>query len=212
MMGVTPELQASGRRQRVSRSVATVGVGAAWAAGTLLTGIMPDGVYDIVLLLLAAGAVGALLAAGFDRASCGLRWSRPSPMGVVVAVSYAVLASPAIFLSATYTGLNLAHLLLLAPLSGIAQELLFRSAVLPALFWATGRRLGVALPLQALLFAAWHVLPALQAPVGGFVAIMVTTFIGGMAWGWSAHRDGTVVWVAAIHVAMLMVMSLFTWG
>jgi membrane protease YdiL (CAAX protease family) len=212
MMAVTRERQAAGRRQRVSRSAAAGVVAAAWAAGTLLAGITPDGLYDIILLLLAAGAVGALLAAGFDQASCGLRWSPPSPMGLAVAVSYAALAAPAIFLSATYTGLDLPHLLLLAPLSGISQELLFRSAVLPALLWATGRRLRVAIPLQALLFAAWHILPALQAPIGGFVAIMVTTFIGGVAWGWSAHRDGTVVWVAAIHVAMLMVMSFFTWG
>jgi membrane protease YdiL (CAAX protease family) len=211
-MVVTRELQSSGRRQRVSRPVAIVGVGAAWAVSTLLAGILPDGLYDVSLLLLAACAVGALLAAGFDRASCGLRWSRPSPMGVAVAVGYAALAGPAIFLSATYTGLSLPSLLLIAPLSGISQELLFRAAVLPALLAATGRRLSVALPLQALLFAAWHVLPALQAPIAGFVAIMVTTFIGGLAWGWSAHRDGTVIWVAAVHVAMLMAMSFFTWS
>jgi membrane protease YdiL (CAAX protease family) len=211
-MTVTPDLQAPGRRSRLSRPAATGVVAAAWAASTLLAGFMSEGLYDITLFLLAVGAVGALLAAGFDRASCGLVWSLPSPVGLALALSYAALAAPAIFLSATYTGLDLPHLLVLAPLSGISQELLFRSSVLPALLEMTGRRLRVALPVQALLFAGWHVAPALQAPIGGFVAILVTTFIGGLAWGWSTHRDGTVVWVAAIHVGMLMAMSSFTWS
>jgi membrane protease YdiL (CAAX protease family) len=211
-MTVTPDLQAPGRSARLSRPAATGVVAAAWAASTLLAGMVPEGLYDITLLLLAAGAVGALLAAGSERASCGLDWSPPSSVGLAVALSYAALAAPPIFLSATYTGLDLPRLLVLAPLSGISQELLFRSAVLPALFEMTGRRLRVALPLQALLFAGWHVAPALQAPIGGFVAVLVTTFIGGLAWGWSAHRDGTVVWVAAVHVGMLMAMSFFTWG
>jgi membrane protease YdiL (CAAX protease family) len=211
-MAATRRLRAPQRHRRVSERVAIGVVGVAWAASTLLAGIMPDGPYDVALFLLAAAAVGALLAAGFDRSTCGLRWSLPSAMGLTVAIGYAALAAPAILLAGTLTGLDLPRLLLLAPLSGISQELLFRSTVLPALLSVTGGRLAVALPLQALLFAGWHVLPALDAPVGGFVAILVTTFVGGMAWGWSAYRDGTVVSVATVHVLLLMAMSFFTWG
>jgi membrane protease YdiL (CAAX protease family) len=211
-MATTRGLQAPHHHRGVSERAAIGVVGVAWAASTLLAGILPEGPYDVVLFLLAAAAVGALLAAGFDRSTCGLRWSWPSAKGLTVAAGYAALAAPAILLAGTFTGLDLPRLLLLAPLSGISQELLFRSTVLPALLSMTGGRLAIALPLQALLFSGWHVLPALEAPVGGFVAILVTTFVGGLAWGWSAHRDGTVVWVATVHVLLLMAMSFFTWG
>lgn len=136
-----------------------VGVGA-WAASTLLAGILPEGPSDVALFLLAAVAVGALLTAGFDRSTCGLRWAWPSAIGLTVAVGYAALAAPGILLAGTFTGLDLPRLLLLAPLSGISQELLFRSTVLPAVVSMTGGRLAIALPLQALLFSGWHVLPA----------------------------------------------------
>jgi membrane protease YdiL (CAAX protease family) len=211
-MAATRGLQAPQHGRRVLERAAIGVVGVAWAASTLLAGIVPEGPYDVVLFLLACAAVGALLAAGFDRSDCGLCWSWPSAMGLAVAIGYAVLAAPAILLAGTFTGLDLPRLLLLAPLSGISQELLFRSSVLPALLSMTGGRLAIALPLQALHFSGWHILPALDAPVGGFVAILVTTFVGGLAWGWSAHRDGTVVWVATVHVLLLMAMSFFTWG
>jgi membrane protease YdiL (CAAX protease family) len=211
MAEIRDRLAPADRRRLVPRAAFAV-VGAAWAASALLAGTLPEGAYDLTLLLLATVAIGALLSAGFDRRACGLRVSTASSIGLLVAVGYAVLAAPAILLSGTYTGLDLPALLVLAPLSGIAQELLFRSAVLPALLDVTGRRLAVALPLQAVMFSAWHIGPALQAPVAGFVAILATTFIGGLAWGWSAHHDGTVIWVATVHVAMLMAMSFFTWA
>jgi hypothetical protein len=112
-MATTRGIQAPHHHQRVSERAAIGVVGVAWAASTLLAGIMPDGPYDVALLLLAAAAVGALLTAGFDRSTCGLSWSWPSAIGLAVAVGYAALAAPAILLAGTFTGLDLPRLLLL---------------------------------------------------------------------------------------------------
>jgi membrane protease YdiL (CAAX protease family) len=205
----------------------------AWAVSTVLVGVVSDASYQVVGSLLAIGAVAAALASGLGRDGCFLRWARPSRAGLAAALGYAALASAAVFPTGTFSGFDPVGTLVLAPVSGVSQELLFRAALLPVLLRAAGnvgdelRRTGaggqgrgrpvggrvrVALVLQAVLFAAWHVLPALDAPLGGFVAVLVVTFIGGLAWGWAVLRDGSVAWVMAIHVAMLMVMSLFTWA
>jgi membrane protease YdiL (CAAX protease family) len=202
----------------------------AWAASTVLVGVLPDAAYQLVGSLLAVGAVAAAAASGLGREGCFLRVAWPSRGGLAAGLGYAALASSAVFPTGTFVGFDPVGLFVLAPVSGVAQELLFRAALLPVLLRAAGAggrrvaaggqgrgpavdgRVRVALVLQAVLFAAWHVLPALDAPLGGFVAVLVVTFIGGIAWGWAVLRDGTVAWVMAIHVAMLMVMSFFTWA
>jgi membrane protease YdiL (CAAX protease family) len=183
----------------------------AWAVSTVLVGVLSDASYQVVGSLLAIGAVAAALASGLGRDGCFLRWARPSRAGLAAALGYAALASAAVFPTGTFSGFDPVGTLVLAPVSGVSQELLFRAALLPVLLRAAGGRVRVALVVQATLFAAWHVLPALDAPLGGFVAVLVVTFIGGLAWGWAVLRDGSVAWVMAIHVAMLMVMSFFTW-
>ena len=101
-------------------------------------------------------------------------------------------------------------MLVYAPASGIAQELYFRSSLLPILERALGRRF-YGLMVCSLLFSLFHVGMFAVAPAGAALSALVVTFTIGMGWGWQVQRDRTVIWAMFHHSVLQMVLRLFAW-
>jgi hypothetical protein len=51
-----------------------------------------------------------------------------------------------------------------------------------------------------------------QAPPAAWVGIFLVLFLAKLSWGYAAHHDRTLIWVATQHSVFLVAMSLFTWG
>jgi len=152
-------------------------------------------------LVLGLLAVGALLWAGLSAQECYLRVGRLSWAGLAVLVAVAAFALAAILPLGTWQGWNWLAALVYAPVGGFAQELFFRSALLPATHLAFKReRPWLALLLHALLFGLWHIAPLfLGAPLWAVAAVMLVPFLCGIGWGWQVRRDGTVLWAMVQH-------------
>jgi membrane protease YdiL (CAAX protease family) len=146
-------------------------------------------------------ALGVLLAAGCSAQECYLEPGRPSRAGLAVLVTIAVLALVVVLPFGRWQGWNWQAALLYAPADGIAQELFFRSALLPAMHLAFKRkRPWLALLLHTLLFGLWHIAPLfLGAPLWAVVAVMLVPAVCGIGWGWQVQRDGTVLWAMVQH-------------
>ena len=204
---------ASGR-QRVALAV----VLCLWAVYTAMQTMvvlerLPEPVYAIVGVLPGILAVSALLAAGLSREACYLRSARLSWPGLGVLAAVFVFALAAILPFGTWAGWNWVKAFVYAPASGIAQELFFRSALLPAMRAACGRRTGMALVLHPVLFGRWHIGPLFMGtPKAIVAAIMVVPFLSGIGWGWQVNRDGTVVWAMVQHSLIWVIGSPFAFG
>ena len=98
-----------------------------------------------------------------------------------------------------------------APASGIAQELYFRSALLPTFERALGRRY-LALIISSLLFSLFHVGMFKVAPVGAAFSALGVTFVVGLGWGWQVQRDRTVLWAMIHHSLLQIILRMFTWA
>lgn len=178
---------------------------ALWAPYTALNTVFPGPVLTYALGLTLAGlALGALLLAGMGAAALYLRVAPPSVAGVIVLAALSLFV-PIALLAGRGQPWNLLDDLVYAPASGIAQELYFRSALLPVLARLCGPRSRAALSLQALLFALWHVRAFRVAPVAPAIGVLAVTFVGGLCWGWQARRDRTIIYVAAQHALFLVV-------
>ncbi len=158
-------------------------------------------------------AVVALLGGGLSRVDLKLCFAPLSLAGGVVLAATMLLMLPILLSSSAFVGWRWLPALLYAPASGIAQELYFRSSLLPALEHAFQGRANTALIVHSALFVVFHVrtfvsVPSL--PIAFVVAIVL--FLGGCGWGWQVQRDGTVVWAMLQHSLFLAVMSMFTWG
>jgi membrane protease YdiL (CAAX protease family) len=161
-------------------------VGEPWAA---LLGFLPG--------LLGAGL---LLAAGFSREDCTLQFRPLSWRGFAVLVAVFLFALAAILPAGVWQGWSWAAALVYAPASGIAQELFFRAALLPAVEWILKRHPGLALILHSAMFGLWHIGPLfLGAPVWAVLAVMLVPFVSGLGWGWQVRHDRTVLWAMVQH-------------
>ena len=204
---------ASGR-QRVALAV----VLCLWAVYTAMQTMvvlerLPEPVYAIVGVLPGILAVGALLAAGLSPEACYLRSARLSWPGLGVLAAVFVFALAAILPFGTWAGWNWVKALVYAPASGIAQELFFRSALLPAIWAICGRRTVLALILHSVLFGLWHIGPLfVGAPLPIVAAIMFVPFLSGIGWGWQVDRDRTVVWAMIQHSLIWVLGSPFAFG
>jgi len=157
-------------------------------------------------------AVSVLLAAGFRRRDCFLRFALISQRGLAW-LALSMLFMPVIWLTGRWTGWDWRAGLLYAPASGISQELFFRAALLPVLLRTFRTKPFLALTIHALLFSLWHIPKAsLTAPLGGVIGVVLVTFICGILWGKQVQHDKTVVWIMVYHSLILIVNSLFTWG
>jgi membrane protease YdiL (CAAX protease family) len=166
----------------------------------------------LVEALAAASGAVVLLIIGFKRQELYLQLSPISKKGLI-ALGLATLALAGPLSMSSWIGVRWIPLLIYAPLSGITQELFFRSSLLPAIQKLCDGRIWPALIIQAVLFGLWHVpLAYLAGPISPWVSVgalfLVTTFAG-LAWGWQVWHDRTVAWSMVHHTILLMVMSLF---
>ena len=144
--------------------------------------------------------VAVLLAAGWSRQACFLVARRLSRAGFWVLAGVFVFALSAILPVMEYQGWSWTRALVLAPAGGIAQELFFRSSLLPAFRRMLPDRPGWALVGHSLLFGLWHIGPLfVGAPLWAVMAVMLVPFLCGLGWGWQVQRDRTVVWAMVQH-------------
>jgi membrane protease YdiL (CAAX protease family) len=96
----------------------------------------------------------------------------------------------------------------MAPAGGIAQELFFRSSLLPAFKSLFKDRERLALILHSILFGLWHIGPLfVGAPIWAVFAVMLVPFLSGIGWGWQVMQDKTVLW-AMIQHSLIWVIGL----
>lgn len=154
-----------------------------------------------------------LFSSGLGRAELNLRFRWISLPGLSVLAVTTVLLLPILGSSTGFTGWNWLPALVYAPASGIAQELYFRGALLPALEQALHGKKVAALLLHALVFVGYHFRTFRSVPsIPIAVVISIVLFAAGCGWAWQVQKDRTVVWAIGQHSLFLMVMSMFEWN
>lgn len=144
--------------------------------------------------------VTVLLSAGMTRQDCYLPLKPLSLCGFSVLAAVFMFALVAILPFSVWQGWSWKAALLLAPASGISQELFFRSSLLPTMQVIFKKRQGLALILHSILFGLWHIGPLfVGAPIWAVIAVMVVPFLSGLGWGWQVSRDRTVIWAMVQH-------------
>ncbi len=205
----------STRQPMISKHAAATIVLALWIVYTAIyTAPLTDAGHVILEFLPGLLAVAVLWWAGYRNGDWTMRaapLSRPGLVALILVVP--VLLAPV--LSGKWVGFDPLATIVLPVASGVAQELFFRGALLPASIRLCGGRSMRGVVLQAVLFGLWHApqaylsTPAGTSPWVGVIALPVVTFLAGLGWGWQVHRDRTVVWAMGEHVIFLMIMSLF---
>lgn len=170
-------------------------------------------VYTCLSLLLAILAVITLRTAGFSSAELRLRYARLSWPGGALLLAATVLMLPILASSTGFIGWQTLPALVYAPGSGIAQELFFRAALLPALERIMPGRRFLALLAHTAIFILWHLRTFTLLPSFPFILLVATVLgLAGLAWGGQVQRDDTVLWSTAQHSLFLIVMSMFDWA
>jgi len=198
----------------LSRHAALVIILFLWVVYTVVYSLHPgDPLAAVLEIIPGILAVCTLVAAGFQREAYYLRITSISKPGATL-LAASIIFMPAVWLTGRWTGWNWVAALIFAPASAIAQELFFRSGLLPILIATVKRSPFYAILIQSMLFAVWHIPNAYMggAPVVGVIAVVVVTFLCGLLWSSQVQRDGTVIWVMMYHSVLLMVNSLLTWG
>lgn len=150
--------------------------------------------------------VAVLLAGGLSRRDCFLVVEPLSWRGFGVLAAVFVFALAAILPFSVWQGWSWRAALLYAPASGVAQELFFRAALLPAMLLVVKKRRGLALVAHAVLFGLWHIGPLfVGAPLWAVVAVMLVPFLSGIGWGWQVLQDRTVLWAMVQHTLIWVV-------
>jgi len=183
-----------------------------WAVYTTIFTLHPsDAISAIVEFIPGIIGITVLLVAGFTSEQCYLRLAPISKRGLLLLVVFTLALIP-ILMTGKWVGWSWLPVLVYAPASGIAQELFFRSSLLPIVISVFKEKRLKAVLVHSLLFTLWHVpLAFTKAPLPGAIAVTIVTFIGGMIWGWQVQRDRTVYWAMIQHIIYLMIMSLFIW-
>lgn len=189
-----------------------------WLAYTTLQTLtvmqrLPEPVYAIAGFLPGIVCVGVLLAMGYSREECYLRYKPLSRAGLAVLAAVFVFALSAVLPFGTWRGWDWTAAIVYAPTNGISQELFFRSALLPVALVTFPKHGGLALIAHSVLFGLWHIGPLLLGtPLPIAAAIMLVPFLSGLGWGWQVKRDGTVIWAMVQHSLIWVAASPFTFG
>ena len=184
-----------------------------WAAYTVLqtlsvTGHIQQGWSVVMAFLPGILGVVTLISMGFDRQECFLVVKPLSRKGFFVLAAVFVFALASMLPVMTWQGWSWKSALVLAPAGGIAQELFFRSSLLPVMLYTFKERERMALVLHSVLFGLWHIGPLfIGAPIWAVVVVMLVPFLSGMGWGWQVIRDKTVIW-AMIQHSLIWVIGL----
>ncbi len=183
-------------------------------AYTTLDVIQPrEPLQSVISFLPGAVSAASLLAAGLSRRDLKLRYAPLSRAGGLTLAVVTLLLVPILGGSSGFIGWQRLSSLIYAPASGIAQELYFRSSLLPALEHLLPGRATRALLLHSLVFVGFHVRTFMSVPsLPVAVLIGVVLFFAGCGWGRQVQRDGTVVWAMVQHSLFLVLMSMFAYG
>lgn len=199
-----------GTRPRLPPTTAVAVVLLVWVPYTFYFAASPSGLLGALLgLLPAAVCLPVLRLAGWPSADCFLLRAPLSAKGAV-ALGLATFLTLPVLASGHWSGWSTAGVLLYAPISGVSQELYFRSSLLPAVLHLVPGRPSLALAMHAVLFALWHLRMLLAMPLGVAVLAFSVIAAAGVAWGWQTMHDRTVLWAVVQHSAFLGVMALFT--
>jgi membrane protease YdiL (CAAX protease family) len=194
-------------------AIGTAAVIALWAGYTVLqtmevVGQVSEGWSVALGFLPGVLGVTVLLRSGMTREECFLVFRSISKAGFVVLVLVFVFALSSMLPVMEWVGWSWKAALILAPASGIAQELFFRSTLLPTLRRLFTGRPWLALVVHAVLFGFWHIGPLfVGAPVWAVIAVMAVPFLSGIGWGWQVVHDRTVIW-AMIQHSLIWVIGL----
>ena len=201
-------------RPRLGFASAFVLVLLAWLVYSLLFVLyLPEPWASLLGFLPGLLALGALALAGFYCERAYLRIRRPTPAGLAMLAALFLPMIPVVvsgFLQAGWAGWDWRQALLYAPASGVAQELYFRAALLPALEWLLDRPRR-ALLLSSLMFSLFHAGMFTVAPPAAAVSALLVTFLAGLGWGWQVQRDRTVLWAMLHHALLQLILRLFDW-
>ncbi|MGB8983848.1 MAG: CPBP family glutamic-type intramembrane protease [Anaerolineales bacterium] len=181
---------------------------------TVLDVLQPaEWLFSLLAFIPGAISIVTLRAAGLSWDQLYLRPGRISRVGLGILAVTTLLLLPILGGSTSWQGWHWLPALVYAPASGIAQELYFRSSLLPAVERAFNGRKTLALLAHSLIFIGFH-LRTFQA-IGSLVPsllVALVLFLAGCGWGWQVQRDRTVVWSMLQHSFFLILMSMFGWG
>lgn len=199
--------------KHLSQRITLVLILVLWLVYTLLFVLyLPEPFASLLGFLPGLLGVGMLVRAGYSTGECYLSLRRPSRAGVLLLTLLTLAMLPVALTGLQAVGwanLDWMQLLVFAPASGIAQELYFRAALLPALKKVFSRRL--ALLTSSGLFALFHLGMLRVAPFWAVLSALGLTFGVGFGWGWQVHRDHTVLWAMVHHALLQMILRLFAW-
>jgi hypothetical protein len=171
----------------------------------LLNTVFPGPMLTYTLgMALALLALGALLLAGVTPRELGLHITAPSRQSAII-LALMLVFIPGALLVGRVQPLGWLKDLVYAPASALAQEIYFRAALLAALTRLCRGNTRLALTLQALLFALWHLRAFTVATVAQAVAVLALTLLAGLLWGWQVQRDRTIFWSTLEHTLFLIV-------
>ena len=201
--------------KRLSQPIAIGMVFLLWLSYTAIqtltvTGHIPDAMSAVLSLVPGIFGILVLAAAGLAREQLFLRMAPLSWKGFLVLAGIFLFALSAILPFGAWRGWNWMAALVYAPASGVAQELFFRSALLPAFLLILKERSSLALLLHALLFGLWHIGPLfVGAPIWAVLAVMLVPFVSGIGWGWQVMHDRTVYWAMVQHTLIWVIAGQF---
>lgn len=158
--------------------------------------------------------VGILLKYELSPEECYFKIRPISYKGLVVYIAMLTLMIPVVytgFRTRTTGGLDWIQALVYAPVSGIPQELFFRSTLFPLLIRGLGGRVWPAMVIDSVLFALYHVGMFFVAPQWAAVSALIITFIAGLGWTWQVQHDRTVYWAMLHHSCLQIILRLFVW-
>jgi hypothetical protein len=191
--------------RRLSLPAAASLVGALWVPYTVLNTLYPGPIVTYSLGLACAGlALSTLRLAGMTREELFVGLGPLSRRGAAVLAALSLFI-PLALLAGRGQPWNVLDDLVYAPASGVAQELYFRSALLPVLLTLCPARPARGIALQALLFALWHARAYRAVPAGPATGVLAVAFVGGLLWGWQVWHDRTVVYAAVQHTLFLII-------
>ena len=191
--------------KRVSLPAAGFLILLAWLVYTILqtlsvVGRVPELPYAIMAFLPGILGVVTLKAAGLGWDQLFLKAVPISPRGFIVLAVIFVVALAVVLPFGQWQGWDWMAALVYAPSSGIAQELFFRSVLLPVVLLVLRDRPRLALVTHSIFFALWHIGPLfIGAPLWAVLAVMFVPFVCGIGWGWQVKQDGTVFWAMLQH-------------
>jgi membrane protease YdiL (CAAX protease family) len=211
---MTPATPSQTPQARIPFTLALVIILVMSVAYTVLDTLQPqEPILSILAFIPGVVNLVALFAAGLTRTDTNLRLARLSWQGAATLAVVTILLLPILGSTTSFVGWHWLPALVYAPASGIAQELFFRSSLLPALERVLPGRKTIALLLHSAIFIGFHYRTFQSIPsIGPALIVAVVLFAAGCGWGWQVQRDRTVVWAMVQHSLFLVLMSMFGWG